>query len=232
MFDPIKLKVAAYYYNRAATWGRVVSLSTKGYGSANGPAYLAGSIMDFERSSRMPKALTDFPWQVDEPVLYRFGYTENSPIASAAGCVRLLVEAASKNGALLLNISPKADGTIPDDQQKLLLQIGAWLDVNGPAIYGTRPWTKFGEGGNRGFRFTTKDNTLYAISLSWPTNETVITSLATTNTLAGKIKKVELLGHKGRLEFSQDETGLKIKLPANQPCNYAWSFKITGLKLK
>jgi alpha-L-fucosidase len=232
VFDPIKLKVAAYYYNRAAKWGRAVSLSTKGNGAAAGPAYLAGSIMDFERSSRMPKELTDFVWLVDEPVLHRFGYTENSPIASADGCVRLLVDATSKNGALLLNISPKADGTIPDDQQKLLLQIGAWLDVNGKAIYGTRPWTKFGEGGNRGIRFTTKGNTLYALSLSWPTNEAVITSLTTTNALAGKIKKVELLGHKGKLEFSQDETGLKIKLPAEKPCDYAYVFKIIGLKLK
>jgi len=232
VFDPIKLKVAAYYYNRAATWGKAVSLSTKGYGSSDGPAYLAGSIMDFERSSRMPKTLTDFPWQVDEPVLYRFGYTENSPIASADGCVRLLVDATSKNGALLLNISPKADGTIPDDQQKLLRQIGAWLDVNGEAIYGTRPWTRFGEGGSRGFRFTTKDNTLYAISLAWPGNEAVITSLASANILAGKIRKVELLGHRGKLEFSQDGTGLKIKLPVEKPCDFACTFKITGLKLR
>jgi alpha-L-fucosidase len=109
VFDPIKLKVAAYYYNRAAKWGKEVSLSTKGYGAANGPAYLAGSIMDFERRSRAPKELRDFVWQVDEPVLYRFGYTEGSPIASAVGCVRLLVDSTSKNGAWLWYISPQAN---------------------------------------------------------------------------------------------------------------------------
>ena len=229
VFDPIKLKVAAYYYNRAAKWGKEVSLSTKGYGAANGPAYLAGSIMDFERRSRAPKELTDFVWQVDEPVLYRFGYTEGSPIASAVGCVRLLVDSTSKNGALLLNISPKADGTIPDDQQKLLLQIGAWLDVNGEAIYGTRPWKKSDEGN---FRFTTKKDMLYAISLSWPGEAAVITSLATTNAGVGKIKSVTLLGHKGKLVFSQDEAGLKVKLPAEKPCDFAYALRITGLKLK
>jgi alpha-L-fucosidase len=162
-------------------------------------------------------------------VLYRFGYTENSPIASADGCVRLLVDCTSKNGGLLLNISPRADGTIPDDQQKLLLQIGAWLDVNGEAIYATRPWKQFGEDK---IRFTTKGDTLYAISLGWPTNGVNIASLSTTTSGIGKVSGVELLGHPGALEFSQNEGGLKITLPAGKPCDYAYSFKITGLNLK
>lgn len=225
VLDPLKLQVAAYYYNRAAKWGKQVSLSTKD------SAYLYGSFMDYERSSRMPKQITDFPWQVDEPVMYRFGYTENSPIASADATVRLLVDATSKNGALLLNISPKADGTIPEDQQKLLRLIGAWLDVNGEAIYATRPWKQFGEGGNRGVRFTTKGNNLYAISLAWPTNGLTIMSLGTTNAVS-KVKSVTLLGNRGKLKFSQDEIGLKIMVPDEKPCNYAYSFKITGLELK
>lgn len=224
--DPLKLKVAAYYYNRAATWGKHVSLSTKD------DAYLYGSFEDFERSSRMPKQITPYPWEVDQPVLYRFGYTKDSPIASADGCVRLLVDATSKNGALLLNISPRADGTIPGRQQNLLRQIGAWLHINGEAIYATRPWKQSGEGGGRdGVRFTTKGNTLYAISFAWPANDLTIRSLATTN-VVGRVKSVTLLGHLGRLKFTQDETGLKISLPAAKPCDYAYSFKVVGLKLK
>ena len=221
VFDAIKLKVAAYYYNRAAAWGKPVSLSTKDH------AYPAGSIMDFERSSRAPKELTDYPWQVDEPVLYRFGYTEGSPIADAAHVVRLLVESTAKNGGLLLNISPKADGTIPDDQQKLLRQIGGWLKVNGPAIYGTRPWKMPNEGK---VWFTANGKTLYAILSNWPGKEAVIPALAK-NKIGGKVASVNLLGHSGALKYSQDETGLHVTMPDEKPCDYAFALEITGLEL-
>ena len=219
-FDAIKLKVAAYYYNRAAEWKKDVSLSTKD------SAYLAGSIMDFERRSRVPKQLTDFAWQVDEPVLYRFGYTEGSPIASAESIIRLIVDCTSKNGGVALNISPRADGTIPDDQQKLLLQIGAWLDVNGDAIYGTRPWTNFAEGT---IRFTTKGDRLFAISLGWPGDSVTIKPVSAA---LGKVAKVELLGHDGPIEFTQNESGLTVKMPPDKPCDYAFALKITGLHLQ
>jgi len=235
--------VAAYYYNRAKGWGKQVSFSTKD------SAFLAGSTLDFERMSRAPAELTENVWQVDDPVLYRFGYTEDHPgIARPDGVVRNLINNVSKNGGLLLNISPRADGIIPDDQQKLLLDIGKWLDVNGDAIYGTRPWVKFGEGTSaaRGtnatpvtaaapralaYRFTTKGDTLFAIALAWPGEQAVVTSLATGAASSGKITGVELLGHKGALQFTQDADGLKVKMPAEQPCDYAFALKITGLKL-
>jgi alpha-L-fucosidase len=95
--------------------------------------------------------------------------------------------------------------------------------VNGEAIYGTHNWIKFREDGERGepglnIRFTVKDKALYAIILgNWPGAEAVITSLATTHSPPGKIKAVSMLGSKGRLQFTQDDTGLKVKLPAAAP---------------
>jgi alpha-L-fucosidase len=81
-------------------------------------------------------------------------------------------------------------------------------------------------------RFTTKGNTLYAILLAWPNQQAVIKSLSTSTGLTGRVKKVTLLGHTGSLRFTQDADGLKVEVPANQPCEHAFALKITGLKLK
>ena len=102
--------------------------------------------MDYEREGRAPMELTEYAWQADDPIADKFGYVEGLKLSSPGSIITHLVENTSKNGNLLLNISPKADGTIPGDQQAVLLEVGKWLDINGEAIYGTRPWTQYGEG--------------------------------------------------------------------------------------
>lgn len=217
--DSIKLRFAAYYYNRAASWKKDVSISTKS------DAYLAGSIRDFERQGRAPKEMTDYIWQVDDPIGEKFGYVEGMKLTNAGAVVRRLIENVSRNGNYMLNISPKSDGTISQEQKDILLSVGKWLAINGDGIYGTRAWKKYGEGQ---VRFTKKGKSLYAILLNWPVDGVSISDL---NNNVGKIKNVSMLGSKDVLTFTQDDKGLKISLPAEKPSEFAWVLKIEGVNL-
>jgi len=132
--------------------------------------------------------------------------------------VDYLVDVVSKNGNLLINIGPRADGTIPEAQTECLRQTGEWLRINGEAIYGTTYWDTHIDGD---VRFTRKGNTLYAIALEWPEEALKLTSLA------GKaVSGVELLGSSEPLKWKQSSEGLVIQLPASKPCRYAYAFKI------
>jgi alpha-L-fucosidase len=132
--------------------------------------------------------------------------------------VDYLVDVVSKNGNLLINIGPRADGTIPEIMQNVLLETGAWLKVNGEAIYGSRYYTTYKEGD---FRFTRKGDTVYAIALEWPEEATF-----TLRSLSGKtVKSVELLGL-GAVKFEQAAKGLIVTMPQQRPCKYAYTFKI------
>jgi alpha-L-fucosidase len=240
VLDPLKEHVAAYFYNRAQQWGKEVSISTKyiAYAPGNDDTKQIGSIIDFEKvGTRSPPGIRPGPWMVDDPIGSTWGYSTAMTVSNANAVLGKLIDTVSKGGDFLLNISPMADGTIPDAQQTTLLGIGAWLNVNGDAIYGTRAWTRFSEGGTgRGalsYHFTTKGDTLYAIASAWPGAQALIASLAKGAVATNGPIKVELLGHDGALDSTQDETGLKITLPADRPpggANY-FALKITGFNL-
>ncbi len=145
-----------------------------------------------------------------------------------------------------MNIGPKADGTIPGEAAKILRSIGKWLTVNGEAIYGTRPWTHFGEGPTQivagsfsdvkraaftgeDLRFTTKGKTLYAIALAWPEDgKLVVKSLAAKAAGVRKVTNVTLLGSEAKLAWEQTDEALVVNLPGEAPCDFAVTLRIEG----
>ena len=196
------------------------------------------SILDFERGRE--DKITPYPWLTDTAAGEWF-HQRSAPYKSVSTLVTTLVDIVSKNGCLLLDVGPAADGTIPPMARARLLGLGDWLRLNGEAIYGTRPWKTYGEGPTKqakagGFsenadkpftaqdiRFTTKAGVLYAIALGAPNGQVKIAAL---NSAAGKITSVNLLGSDEKLAWQQSADGLVIQPAKSWPCQHAVTFKI------
>ncbi len=239
VFQPYLQKFAAYYYNRGAEWKHGVAIN---YKNKSFPEHAA--VLDIERGKL--DTIRPLFWQTDTSVGEKsWGYIQNEKFRTPDSLVDELVDIVSKNGCLLLNVGPRSDGTIPPEVQKLLLDIGAWLNTNGEAIYGTRPWKISGEGptqviggsfkdtagtpfSGEDIRFTAKGDTLYAVALAWPGNgKLTIKSLASGLPLTRrKIETVQLLGYMGKLKWVQNQNGLIVDLPPQKHGNYAFVFKI------
>ncbi len=158
-----------------------------------------------------------------------FGYNRaegEAETIAPADLIHLLVDIVSKNGNLLLDVGPEADGTIPDVQMDRLRVLGAWLQRNGEAIYGTHPWKRaVGETADGiSVRFTEKGSTVYATLLSQPKTTTV--TLKSLSPKAGS--QINLLGESGSLVWSQQADDITVKLPSTLPGRYAYVLKITG----
>ncbi|MDZ5645755.1 alpha-L-fucosidase [Nitrospirillum sp. BR 11828] len=216
-------KFLAYYYNAQAKLGGSAIVNYKIGAFPEG-----AGVLDIERG-QLP-GIQPRVWQTCTSISNdSWGYVENDTYKSPQALIHLLADVVSKNGNLLLNIGPRADGSIPQGAQDTLMAMGAWLKVNGEAIYGTRPWRQFGEGPTevasgsfqetktkpytaQDFRFTTKGGTLYAIELGWPAEgEVVIHSLKAEDA----VKAVTLLGAQGGtpVNVRQEADGLHLTLP-------------------
>lgn len=240
--EQYKQDFLAYYYNKARDWNREVVVTYKWSDLPPGTA-----TVDIELG-RM-SGQTYFDWITDTTVDdgQAWGYMKGANYKTPTELLQYLIDNVSKNGYMLLNVGPKADGTIPEEAQAILAEMGRWLHLNGEAIYDTAPWYLFGEGPTNfkvegafgdltekhhftgeDFRFTTKANVLYAISMGWPAREFTIKSVKAL--YPGEVEKVELLGHKGPLKFRQTPGGLQIERPETAPCDHAQVFRITRRK--
>jgi len=225
-FEPYLRRFAAYYYNRGFQWNRGVAINYKNQAFPRKTA-----VFDVERG--LLEDIDPYFWQTDTSISKNsWGYIKDHDYKTADWIICDLVDIVSKNGALLLNIGPRPDGTIPEQEEEILLEIGQWLLVNGEAIYGTRPWKVYGEGPTkvipgsfadtrrskftgRDIRFTVKGNDLYGIVLGRSEkDEIVIQSLSPDLRLFNRdITGVKVLGVDENVQWIRDESGLRVKIP-------------------
>jgi alpha-L-fucosidase len=230
---------AAFYYNDAASRGSVSVINYKLDAMEKHSA-----VLDVERGQL--NDIRPLYWQTDTSISNKsWGYIEHDSFKSSQTIIHQLIDIVSKNGNLLVNFGPRSDGTIPDEVQTVLREVGSWLKTNGEAIYGTRPWKIYGEGPtkivegafhdteaqpftDRDFRFTTKKDALYACELGWPTSgEAVIHSFTTAQLDGGKIASVTLLGSTSPIVFDMQNDGVHLRLPTKPPGEHAHCYKIT-----
>jgi alpha-L-fucosidase len=220
---------AAYFYDRSAEQGISPVLT---YKEESMPANTA--TLDIERGKL--DTLRQLPWQTDTSIsIHSWGYVDHDEYRTAKSLIHQLLDTASKNGNLLLNVGPKADGTIPDEARGILLQMGAWLRINGEAVFGSRPFLVFGEGPTKtppnptqmnsdvqlytpfDVRYTTSHDgaILYAAILGVPSEGSIVlhTLYRGNPYLTAPVCSVHLLGSATSVEFVQQPDGIRLIIP-------------------
>lgn len=227
-FKPYLKKLAAYYYNCGVSWGEEVMICYKH------DAMMFGSgIVEIERGGFAQAK--PYPWQMDTATARNsWCYTDSLIYKSSREIIATLADVTSKNGHLLLNVGPKADGTLPEGDVHILKDLAEWMKVNGEAITGAKVWRKSQEGPTcepegqfadqkeitytpQDYRFTVNHGNIYAICMKCPDDgRFMVRSLALGKNqnipeFHGIIRKVEILGYQGQLAWNVDEEGLFVR---------------------
>lgn len=242
-FKPYLRKFAAYYYNRAKQWGKEVAINYKYHAFPPGCA-----VLDVERGQM--NSIRQELWQTDTAIgTDSWGYSKNNHFKKAEDLVCDLIDIVSKNGCMLLNVGPRPDGTITEEETEILLDIGKWLSVNGEGIFGSSCFEQYGEGPTRteggaftdevrnaytsqDLRFTCKGGNLYVYVMKAPEDgKVIVRSLKRpehfcigTGELA--LGQVTMLGSDKTLETYKDAEGLHVQLAEQTNTGYPICLKI------
>ena len=250
--DQYSLNILKHFYNHSAeqNGGQPQVVVT---GKILNDTHKQAMLWDVERG--IPDRCQDLPWQTCTCIggwHYSKYEGDNNMYKSAETVIRMLVDIVSKNGNLLLSIPIRGNGTLDNNEKRIVAGIKAWMDVNKESIYGTRPWKVCGEGPlydsanplnaqgfNEGLNYSAQDvryverrDTVYATIMRWPASasqECVFTFKAFGKAAAsysGVVKKATLLGY-GEIDFVQDIDGLHVTLPASHPNEIAPVVEVT-----
>ncbi|MDC1105515.1 alpha-L-fucosidase [Prolixibacteraceae bacterium] len=230
--EDYRKKFCAYYLEEAKKWNKDVVIVRK-----QNDLPIGFTVDDLEKSRK--NKIEKNVWMTDETISKgSWCYTDKLTIKPTEDVIHVLIDIVSKNGVLLLNVSPKADGSIPQDQRTVLKEMGAWLKKYGESIYETRPWYTFGEGPTKepegdfknhkkflkikytaeDIRYTTKENTVYASVLGKVTPERDYVLKAFDKAHKdhfGKVKGVAVLGSDQKIKWKLKKDGLHITMPSD-----------------
>jgi alpha-L-fucosidase len=217
-------ELIAEYYNRAQKWGKSVAVNDRASTDDNA---LAGPDPESDGEPGgdfgSPEYATldepkSYKWETCRGIGHSFGYNAaetSEHHMDGTELVRLLVDVVSKNGNLLVNIGPRSDGTIPEEQKKPLEKLGQWLDTNGEAIFGTDTW-KIAEDPVSAVpvRYTRSDDTVFAIAFQWP-GESLELGIQLPET--SQVPRPQLLGFETDIDSVPTQAGTRIQLPTDAP---------------
>jgi alpha-L-fucosidase len=243
-FDKYGLDLVAHVYNVSARThgGKVEAV----YNSKVRTDCAEGTCaLDLERG--IVDKIWPAPWQTDT-CIGGWHYKKGIKYKSTKTVIDMLVDIVSRNGNLLLNFPLPGSGELDSEELAILAGITEWMAANGEGIYATRPWkvygtgpstkvvaqpgVRFNENGRKTLtaedvRFTAKGNAVYAFVMGWPAGDAVVEALGTkSESNPGKVRDVRLLGHGGKLEWTQGEQGLTVKMPANRVSEIAVGLKV------
>lgn len=233
-------KLTAHFYNKSLEWNKTVALATK-----TGFENRKSQVHDVEHGKfgyiRTPQWMADCTMNKG---WFNMRCAENPDSIRGEYWLYNLIDIVSKNGTLLLNMGPKADGSWEESWKQELFKVGDWLKINGEAIYTTKPWHRYGEGPihdgdgehyNLGrmltredVRFTRKNNVLYATVCGWRIKPIGIRSLGKKEMPNARIRSISMLGSDEPIAWTVSNDALNVSFPETAPGPYAYVFKIEG----